>query len=99
MKLILQRRKRRIKNWITIGHNFVCIYYNYSPPMVDFIAEHDSLRAMVRISLLPVVCVNWIVLRIGSLSTVALMLIFISLGLPFLQFCKKWDICTGNRNA
>jgi Ni/Fe-hydrogenase subunit HybB-like protein len=30
-------------------------YYKYSPPVANFIAKHDSLRAMVRISLLPIV--------------------------------------------
>jgi hypothetical protein len=60
------------------GKGFVNFYYKYSPPMADFIAKHDSLRAMVRLSLLPVVGVSWIALKIGSVSTVALMLLFIS---------------------
>jgi hypothetical protein len=59
------------------GKGFVSLYYKYSPPMADFIAKHDSLRAMVRISLLPVVGLSWVAQRIGPLSTVALMLIFI----------------------
>jgi len=59
-----------------IGRTFVKAYYKYSPPMADFIAKHDSLRAMVRISLLPVVGVSWIVLKIGTVSTMTLMLFF-----------------------
>ena len=61
----------------TVGKSFVRLYYTYSPPMADLIAKHDSLRAMVRISLMPVVGVSWITLKIGSVSTVALMLFFI----------------------
>jgi hypothetical protein len=61
----------------SIGKSFVSIYYTYSPPIADFIAKHDSLKAMVRISLLPVVGVSWITLKIGSVSTMALMLFFI----------------------
>jgi hypothetical protein len=61
----------------TLGKRFVSLYYSYSPPIADVIAKHDSLRAMVRISLLPVVSVSWIALKIGPLPTVALMLIFI----------------------
>ena len=38
-----------------IGKDFVHLYYTYSPPMADFIAKHDSLRAIVRISLFNVV--------------------------------------------
>jgi hypothetical protein len=61
-----------------VGKGFVRLYYTYSPPMADFIAKHDSLRAMVRISLLPVVGISWITLKIGPVSTVAFMLLFIS---------------------
>jgi len=62
----------------SMGKGFVRLYNTYSPPMANFIAKHDNLRAMVRISLLPVVGVSWITLKIGPLSTVALMLLFIS---------------------
>ena len=62
----------------TLGDSFVRLYYTYSPPIADFIAEHDILKSMVRISLLPIVGVGWIALKIGPLSTVAIMLLFIS---------------------
>ena len=58
----------------TVGKGFVRFYYAYSPPMADFIAEHDSLRAMVRISLLPVVGVCWIALKLDPPVTVTLLL-------------------------
>jgi hypothetical protein len=74
-----------------IGRMFVKAYYKYSPPMADFIAEHDSLRAIVRISLLPVVGVSWIVLKIGPLSTVALMLIFISCFVGLVWFRPRYE--------
>ena len=60
----------------TVGDSFVRLYYTYSPPIADFIAKYDSLRAIVRISLLPVVGVSWIALKIGPVSTVALMFFF-----------------------
>ena len=62
----------------TLGKTDVDLYYSYSPPIADFIAKYDSLRAMVRISLLPVVSVSRIALKIGHLSTEAFMLILIS---------------------
>ena len=46
----------------SVGNSFIRLYYTYSPPMAYFIAKHDSLRAMVRKSLLPVVGVSWIAL-------------------------------------
>jgi len=72
------------------GKGFVHLYYTYSPSIANFIAEHDSLRAMVRISLLPAVGVSWIALKIGPLSTVALMLIFISCFVGFVRLRRRY---------
>ena len=56
------------------GKIFVHLYNTYSPPLADFIARHDNLRAIVRLSLLPMVGMSWITLRIGPLPTLLLML-------------------------
>ena len=74
----------------SIGKGFVRLYYAYSPPIAEFIAKHDSLRAMVRISLLPVVGVSWVALKIGPVSTVALMLIFISCFVGLVSFRRRY---------
>ncbi|MBA3015553.1 MAG: hypothetical protein KKD63_14320 [Proteobacteria bacterium] len=47
------------------GKAFVQTYYNVSPPMADFIAKHDSLRAMTRGALLPLVGVSSLMLYTG----------------------------------
>jgi hypothetical protein len=62
----------------SLGKGFVKAYYRYSPPIADFISKHDNLRAVVRISLLPIVGISWVALKIGPVLTVALMLFFIS---------------------
>jgi len=72
----------------SIGKMFVKIYYNYSPPVADFIAKHDRLRAMVRISLLPIVGVIWVALKLGFVATMTLMLFF-TYGLIFLVRVRK----------
>jgi hypothetical protein len=74
-----------------VGKGFVRLYYTYSPPIADFIAKHDSLKAMVRISLLPVVGVSWITLKIGPLSTVALMLLFIFCFVGLVWFRRRYE--------
>ena len=48
------------------GTAFVDFYYAYSPPMADFIAQHDGLRSVVRFALYPLIGFSYIVVK-GSL--------------------------------
>jgi endonuclease YncB( thermonuclease family) len=73
----------------TVGRIFVRLYYTYSPPMADFIKKHDKLRAMVRITLLPVVGVGWVALKIGLIPTMAITLFFVSCFIGVIWFRQK----------
>lgn len=72
-----------------VGNRLVSLYYTYSPPIADFIKKHDNLRAIVRISLLPIVGFSWMALKTGTVSAVALLLIFISF---FCGTCLVQDV-------
>jgi len=72
----------------SIGKSLVEFYYRVSPPMADFIAKHDSLRAMVRVGLLPVVSVSWVALKLGFIPTFVLMIFLVS-GLIFIVNVRK----------
>ncbi|MFH1985857.1 MAG: immunoglobulin-like domain-containing protein [Pseudomonadota bacterium] len=70
------------------GRAFVERYYTYSPPVADYISEHESLRAPVRWALVPLVGVGWLALQFGGLvplASVALLLILmgVSVGVCF----------------
>ncbi len=67
---------------------FVKAYYKYSPPVAGFIADHDTLRTMVRWSLLPVVGLSWMALQIGVAPTLLLLMaglfmVFVVMGRRF----------------
>jgi len=68
------------------GKSFVNLYYKYSPPIADFIAKHDNLRMMVRMTLFPLVGISWVSLKLGILpTTISLMLLF---GIGFIGLIK-----------
>jgi len=60
-----------------IGRAFVKTYYRYSPPVAEFIADHDILRAMVRWSLIPLIGLSWMLLHLGAVP-ILIFLILIS---------------------
>ena len=70
-----------------VGKASVDFYYTYSQPVADFIASHDTLRLMVRWSLLPIVGMSWMALNIGLIpiiTIILLMLIFINISVVVL---------------
>jgi hypothetical protein len=72
---VLRDFRDRILLHNSTGKGFIRLYYIYSPPIADFIAKHDRLKAMVRLSLLPVVGLSWLALKFGPGATMALMII------------------------
>jgi hypothetical protein len=75
-----------------IGRAFVNFYWKYSPPLADFIAKHDSLRAAVRIGLAPVVGIAYVALH--TTTAQKMMLVVMMLGLLTGAYMKirrlKW---------
>jgi hypothetical protein len=67
-----------------IGHAFVDAYYNLSPPAAEFIAGHDTLRALVRFALLPLVGMSYVMLHLGFLGSLMVLSSVLLVG---------WGIC------
>jgi len=76
---VLRKFRDRFLLTNTVGRAFVDFYYTYSPPVANFIANHDTLRALVRWSLLPVVGMTWISISFGSISSLVFIILLLSL--------------------
>jgi YVTN family beta-propeller protein len=49
------------------GQAFLNFYYENSPPIAQYIANHELLRLLVRFCLLPLLALSWLSLQIGLL--------------------------------
>ncbi len=74
---ILREFRDRFLRVNVIGKGFVRLYNTCSPPITDFISNHDNLRMIVRVILLPIEGLSRVALKIGLVSTMALMLFFV----------------------
>lgn len=63
--MILRQFRDRFLLTNSPGKIFVKLYYTYSPPAANFIAEHDMLRALVRSGLLPLIWISRLFLSLG----------------------------------
>lgn len=76
------------------GRWFVSRYYAYSPPIAHYIAEHDTLRAIVRMLLYPLVAFAYAMVQVSNLLGYALALV--AGGLLFLLTRCLWNV-SGSR--
>ena len=75
VKILREFRDRfMVTNYV--GKAFIDLYNTYSPPVADFIANHGTVRFMVRWSLLPLVGVSWVAINIWPLPALIFMILF-----------------------
>ena len=75
--MILREMRDRFLLPNSIGKNLVSLYYKYSPPLAGFIANHDNIKIVVRLSLSPLVGISWLALKMGPMFTITLMVLFV----------------------
>jgi subtilisin family serine protease len=74
---ILRNMRDRFLVTNAVGKAMVQLYYTYSPPLADVIANHHNLKIFVRISLLPLVGISWMALKTGPLFTLSIAAFFV----------------------
>ena len=74
------------------GAYFVQLYYTYSPPIADFIRQHDIIRFVIRILLLPLLTVSFFLVEFSPLQQLLLALLLVcSSGLFLTRFRKRYS--------
>lgn len=71
-----------------LGRSFVRTYYKYSPPLADFIAQHEILRFAARVFLFPILIFVKLALWLGIVPAISLLLGLFITGF-YLQRRKK----------
>lgn len=72
-----------------IGKEFVRTYYRYSPPLADFISEHEWLRAPARMALFPALVFVKLSLAFGFLPA---LLLLMAMGTTLVIFIRRWQV-------
>jgi hypothetical protein len=90
---ILKDFRDHILSTNSIGKAFVKFYYKISPPLAGFISKHDSLRAIARLCLYPLIGLSWVALKIGA-ANILLLLVLLGSGLMVLgkYRSKFWQV-------
>lgn len=71
------------------GTALVNFYYAVSPPIAQFIAQHESIKAMVRVSLLPCIALAFFFVKLGASGKLLVVILGIAIGLAGHQGLKK----------
>lgn len=76
---ILKEFRNKIMMGSDLGNSFVSYYQRTSPPVADYIRNHDSAKYMVRVCLLPLAGLCWLSLTIGPLNALIFVICIIVL--------------------
>ncbi|WP_136806692.1 delta-60 repeat domain-containing protein [Desulfosediminicola flagellatus] len=74
--VVLRELRDRVLQKYVLGRKFIAVYYDYSPYLADFIRGHEGVRAITRLSLLPVVGISYLLLHGNALMFFAMLSVF-----------------------
>lgn len=70
--MLLKEFRDRYLQTHALGRKFVNTYYRFSPPVADFIRQHDGLKPLVQIALYPLIGFSYLILKLSLPLQIAL---------------------------
>jgi hypothetical protein len=85
IQILRDFRDRHLLN-SAFGGMIVNLYYKYSPPVAQFIEKHQTVRAVVRIGLMPLIAFSHLALHFGFAITAGIAMLIIGLLIILMLF-------------
>ena len=79
--MLLEKFRDRFLLTNPVGEEFVKLYYAFSPPLADFIEKHETLRKVVRRSLLPFAAMAYVMIYLGAEKSLLSLAAFLTISL------------------
>lgn len=73
----------------SVGRSFVRFYYKVSPPLADYIKEHESLKTAVRVALMPLVAISYSTLHFGPVIMLTMLVVFLIIPILLVSFYRR----------
>lgn len=96
--MVLRQFRDRFLLPSALGKAVVETYYRYSPPMANFIARHELLRAVVRVMLMPLVVVGYLALYLTPLQFLLVGMALLGVGMALARFYVRRRKLLGSVN-
>jgi len=85
VKILRDFRDRHLLN-SAFGEMIVSLYYKYSPPVAHFIEKHQTVKAVVRIWLMPLIAFSSLALHFGFAMTAGMAIFLVGLSIILVLF-------------
>jgi hypothetical protein len=72
-----------------LGQALVAVYYQVSPPMAEFIAEHPSLKPIVRAGLLPAIAMSAVAINTSPAEKMAIIGSVVLVPVPVMVWTRR----------